>query len=426
LSKICGKRKAELIPRDIEEISEKDIKDLIRDGVPESLTLEYKEALNFQTDEEKKEFLADVASFANVSGGDIIYGLRAERNNHNKTTGRPSEIVGLNMENWDETLLSLDNIIINGIQPRIPGVRLRPIGCSSGKRLLVVRIPRSWIAPHMVTLGKSRRFYSRTSAGKYLMEASEIRSAYLRSIGVEDRIKRFRDERLSRIIAGETPVKLERGPKVIVHLFPLSSLDSSFQIDLSKFPNSKDPHLNYDVYTDFKPWGAGSSATWNYNFDGFLISWPYKENVRRSYVQLFRNGALEYVYCLDHDEKEKDLYDIFDYQKSFVDHLNSYLKGLKSLEVNPPIVMMLTMVGVKDYKIIPPQARFKNSKYPDIERRKVIPIDRDVMLLPEVIIEDYEYDINTIHHSVFDIIWNSVGEDVLPRFDEKGKFIAFE
>lgn len=415
-----------MIPRDIDEITEKDVNDLIRDGVPESLTLEYKELLNFQTDEDKKEFLADVASFANVSGGDIIYGLRAERNNHNKTTGRPSAIVGLSVDNWDETLLSLDNLIINGIQPRIPGVRLHPVECADGKKLLVIRIPRSWIAPHMVTLGKSRRFYSRTSAGKYLMEASEIRSAYLRSIGVEDRIKRFRDERLSRIIAGETPVKLEHGPKVIVHLFPLSSLDSSFQIDLSKFPNSRDPHSNYNIYTDFKPLRAGNSAIWNYNFDGFLISWSYKENVRRGYVQLFRNGALEDVHCLDHDEKEKDLYDIFDYQKSFIENLNSYLKGLKSLELNPPIVMMLTMVGVKDYKIIPPNVRFKNAKHSERENRKVIPIDRDVMILPEVIIEDYEFDINTIHHSVFDIIWNSVGEDVLPRFDENGKFIAFE
>ena len=415
-----------MIPKDIDEISVQDITDLIRDGVPESLTLEYKEIINIQTEEEKKEFLADVSSFANVSGGDIIYGLKAERNNHNKTTGRPSAIEGLNVDNWDETLLSIDNLIINGIQPRIPGVRLHPVDCSKGKKLLVVRIPRSWIAPHMVTLGKSRRFYSRTSAGKYLMEASEIRSAYLRSIGVEDRIKRFRDERLSRIIAGETPVKLNKGPKIIVHLFPLSSLDSSFQIDLSKFPNSRDPLTNRGVFEKIKPWRAGSYASWNYNFDGFLISVPFKDPIKVSYVQLFRNGAFEYCFCLGFDEESKTLAELFDYQLYFAEQLKSSLDGLRFLDISPPIVLMLTLIDVRGYTIAFPVSIHKKYAAIDSIEAKMIPIDREVMLLPETIIEDFEYDINAIYHSVFDIIWNSVGVDVPPKFNEEGKFIGFE
>jgi len=415
-----------LIPKDLEEIRESDILELIRDGIPESLTLEYKEMLNFQTDEERKELLADISSFANVSGGDIIFGLSAERNNHNKTTGRASLITGIEIENWDETLLSLDSIIINGIQPRIPGVRLQRVECGSGKTILIVRIPRSWIAPHMVTLGKSRRFFSRTSAGKYLMEASEIRSAYLRSIGVEDRIKRFRDERLSRIIAGETPVKLERGPKVIVHLFPLSGLDSSYQIDLSKFPNSRDPLSNLNLSNKFLPWRAGDSAHWNYNFDGFMISAPYREPIKRKYVQVFRAGSLEYCYCLEHDDKNKDLTELFEYQLSFGERLNSYLNGLKTLGINPPIIMMLTLIGVKGFKITFPSAIYSNYAALDLIEKRMMPIDRDVMLLPETIIDDYEFDINIAHHSIFDIIWNSVGEDIPPRFDNSGKFIGFD
>jgi hypothetical protein len=299
------------------------------------------------------------------------------------------------------------------------------VECDSGKMILIVRIPRSWNAPHMVTLGKSRRFYSRTSAGKYLMEASEIRSAYLRSIGVEDRIKRFRDERLSRIIAGETPVKLHKGPKVIVHLFPLSGLDSSFQIDLSKFPKSRDPLANLDLFNRFKPWRSGNSAHWNYNFEGFVISAPLRDSLKQMYVQIFRNGSLEYCHYQKNDT-EKNLTDLFEYQISFGDCLKSYLNGLKILDINPPIVMMLTMIEIKGFKIQFPKEI--NGRYGDIEeiKERMMPIDRDVMLLPEVIIEDYEFDINIIHHSIFDIIWNSVGEDIPPRFDNSGKFIGFD
>jgi hypothetical protein len=415
-----------LIPKDLGEISEKDINDLIRDGVPESLTLEYKEMLNFQTDEERKELLADIASFANVSGGDIIFGLSAERNNHNKATGRAAVITGIEIENWDEMINSLDNIIINGIQPRIPGLRWQRVICNSDKTILIVRIPRSWIAPHMVTLGKSRRFYSRTSAGKYLMEASEIRSAYLRSIGVEDRIKRFRDERLSRIIAGETPVKLQKGPKIMVHLFPLSSLDTSFQIDLSKFPNSRDPITNSKLSDRFEPWRSTGLAHWNYNFDGFLVSAPFKETIRTSYVQVFRNGAIEYCFCMGYDDNNKNLTELFEYQVFFEKSLISYLNGLRILNINPPIVLMLTMTEVKGYKIKFPNSIHNNYAAIDKIENKMIPIDRDVMMLPEAMIEEFEFDGNIIHHTVFDIIWNSVGVDLPPRFNDSGKFIGFE
>ena len=59
----------------INEINQTNIETLITDKIEESRTLEYKEELPIGTDNEKKEFLADVSSFANALGGDIIYGI---------------------------------------------------------------------------------------------------------------------------------------------------------------------------------------------------------------------------------------------------------------------------------------------------------------------------------------------------------------
>ena len=64
----------------INEINQTNIETLITDKIGESRTLEYKEELPIGTDNEKKEFLADISSFANASGGDIIYGIKEERN----------------------------------------------------------------------------------------------------------------------------------------------------------------------------------------------------------------------------------------------------------------------------------------------------------------------------------------------------------
>ena len=65
-----------MISKHIDEITADDIKSLITNSVRESKTLEYKQILPGGQDKDKKEFLADISSFANSSGGDIIYGIK--------------------------------------------------------------------------------------------------------------------------------------------------------------------------------------------------------------------------------------------------------------------------------------------------------------------------------------------------------------
>ena len=48
---------------------------IVRGLKAEGRTLDYKRTLPGSTDEEKREFLADVSSFANAAGGDIVYGI---------------------------------------------------------------------------------------------------------------------------------------------------------------------------------------------------------------------------------------------------------------------------------------------------------------------------------------------------------------
>ncbi len=74
-----------LYNKEIESISEQDLQSLVEDEVPENKNMEYKMSLPGNSDGEKKEFLADVSSFANASGGDIYYGIKEE-------DGLPKEI----------------------------------------------------------------------------------------------------------------------------------------------------------------------------------------------------------------------------------------------------------------------------------------------------------------------------------------------
>jgi schlafen family protein len=65
-----------MIDKPIGEISVEDVEGLRINGVPESRTLEYKRELPGGTDSDRKEFLADVSSFANAVGGDLVYGVK--------------------------------------------------------------------------------------------------------------------------------------------------------------------------------------------------------------------------------------------------------------------------------------------------------------------------------------------------------------
>ena len=159
-----------LIDKPLELITEQDLLDLIGNQVREDKRIEFKATLPNDSDKQKKEFLADVSSFENASGGDLVFGMKAQN-------GVASQLIGLQLSSLDAEILRLENILRDGLDPRIPNIRLQEISLTSGVALLI-RVTRSWIPPHRVKLGGTSRFYSRNSAGKYELDVSEMRPLF--------------------------------------------------------------------------------------------------------------------------------------------------------------------------------------------------------------------------------------------------------
>ena len=82
-----------MLPESADAISADDIVNLVANQTPERKTLEFKEKLPEGTDKAKKEFLADVCSFANAEGGYIVYGIRERRAADGQPTGIAEAIV---------------------------------------------------------------------------------------------------------------------------------------------------------------------------------------------------------------------------------------------------------------------------------------------------------------------------------------------
>src|SRR5208282_6134552 len=104
-----------MIPREFDAITKADIDSLVVNAVAERRTIEYKQQLPGNGDEEKREFLADVSSFANAAGGDIIYGITEQRDEKDTPTGIPEKAEGLANVNADAEKLHLEEIIRSGI-----------------------------------------------------------------------------------------------------------------------------------------------------------------------------------------------------------------------------------------------------------------------------------------------------------------------
>ena len=156
-----------VLDKPLEALDKHDVLALMENQVPEGKTIEYKQSLPGNSYDDRKEFLSDVSSFANASGGHLIYGIA-------EAEGLPVDIPGLSNIDADAKKLRLENLLRDCIEPRIPGVGIRAIEMDSSAAVLVIRIRSSWAQPHAVVFQKHWRFYSRNSAGKYPLDVSEL------------------------------------------------------------------------------------------------------------------------------------------------------------------------------------------------------------------------------------------------------------
>ena len=129
-----------MLPIDIDAIGVPDLQRLIDESVIETRNLEYKEILPSNSDGDKKEFLADISSFANSNGGDLIYGIREEDH-------RPIKLVGVRVDDIDEKQRQLEAVIRDGISPRIPNIKPKFIQVDTDSYAILLRIPKSWLKP---------------------------------------------------------------------------------------------------------------------------------------------------------------------------------------------------------------------------------------------------------------------------------------
>jgi hypothetical protein len=386
-----------MIPKSFDLIGPDDLQTLIDNKVPESKTLEYKRDLPDNSDKAKHAFLAAVASLANTYGGDLLYGISA-------VDGIPVATLGVGTVIEDQLKLRLESMIRSGIEPRLPKLELRLISSPDGP-VLLVRVTKSWAAPHRVTVRDSGPFYARHSSGKFELDVAELRAAFALSDSIIARIESFRDDRENKISGHSTPVPIPSGCKMILHIIPLSAFASREQLDMRHYG---------ELLRQFHPLGRTQIQNSAINLEGVVdYANPNAQGRSHAYTQIFRSGIVEAVEVIASGQDEKHIH-----SRSYEHHawnaVQRYLELLGQMEVSPPFYVFLSLTRLKGLTFLVPNNGFGHfARTPD----------RDAISLPAIVVADPTIPAYKLLRPAFDMIWNAFGYPESENYDADGNWI---
>lgn len=374
---------------------------LIENKIIESADLEYKRDLPGYKDSEKKDFFKDVASMANAHGGVILFGIEQQ-------DGYPISVRGLDIQNMDAERNRFEQSINAVIEPRIPNFNIDFVPLSNGHVVMALSIERSWLGPHWVNFDKSRSFWVRGLGGKREMDWRELKVAFLQNEQQIERIRKFRKNRIEKLLERNTVFIINSGALVVLHLIPLGVFEDFMYI------NFKDQNLQHK----FEPLSA-SAYNRRYNFDGYVTYRLGDKGQCMYYTQLYRTGVLEAVDTMMLMPIDSDTHPTIPniaFERVIVSAVSKYLDGFKTLGIRGSIMGSLTLMGVKGYGM-PRDNRFR------FERHY---IDRDVLELPEVLFDNESTDPYRIVQPWFDSLWNACGYERCLNYDENANYLYKE
>ena len=239
----------------------------------------------------------------------------------------------------------------------------------TGDNFIIVRANKSWIAPHRVNI--NNQFYGRNSKGKYPLDVSELRTAFMLSEQITERIKNFRLEKVRKIQENdELPLELVDGGKLVLHLLPLSAYATSVNVDIQK------------IFHERKLPVIANGYSRKVNLDGVLKYTNNRDKKCEAYAQMFRNGSIESVYIFrSRNDEEKYIPSAY-IEGELIQAVEKYLSLFSELNVDSPIYLFLTLIDVRDYLFAVSSAWVRV-----MENNK---LDRNNLLLPEIVVTDYD------------------------------------
>jgi hypothetical protein len=401
------------IQKSLEDLTVADLEALVKESVPEDVTLEYKQEMYPPSDSGRKEMLRDITAMANARGGYLLIGLREKDN-------VAVELVGIgDSETAAERLLSS---ALSGIEDRINGLTAKPITIEAGRSVLAVAVPASTRVPHMVTFQGENRFWIRHGAQKMPMTVEELRQACSRVETLYADLERFlkgqRDKAES--LAARNPGI----PILRCCLAPLAVKSDRLDIRMAELRElmKSPPDMRHGGFTVAWPLGTQPEPT----MMGLQISASYLQT-----LDVFRNGYTEFRvgFTRDAQTQETKRQDgskvrLFN-QIALVEYTVSALRFYRSLcrlvAVPGPHVVAWEILNAGGVHL---------ARYPDGRMGAAADgcyygprpwTDGAHLVLPPIQIPEMDAP-DGVARTLMDRVWQSFGYEAAPYFSQEGGF----
>lgn len=395
--------------QNLQEILAGDIAQLVEEEAEESVTLEFKQQLPQGGDEDRREFLYDVAALANAAGGFLVFGIAEKRDAQGKPTGMAGEIVGLESPNLPSEIARLENIIRDSLAPRLTGIVSRTVFCQE-RPVLILSIPRSWNAPHMVTFKQSNKFYGRVASGKYPMSVDEIRRAFSQGAEFSDAIRIWRERRLDLVRSNRGPMELQPNPTMLFHIVPAPAFSQPSLT--STWLLSQDLRLKMHCPSvDF-------SGTGRYNGDGYLKWVDMAGSPSTGYTQVFRNGIVEYVTAgfswgsSGQPSEKSDLFTVL-LEKELIQGYRDAMKVYGELQITAPLYAAFSIFGIAGRRMYLGPRSFQ-----------ALPAMRDDQVESSEVLIDQDQPMTSLK-ILADLMWQAGGLESTPSLNRDGVWDPF-
>ena len=375
-----------------EAIDERCLLQLIEHQVPEGYPVEYKLELYGNSDQDKRELLKDISSFANHRGGHIVFGMREDDR-------LPKELIGIEGDS-DQSVQRLLSFCRDCIQPRIIGLTPIVVPLSNGRWAIALRIPRSWNKPHRATFQNWTKYFIRNATGAHEASVEELRDLFTEGLTREARATSFVAERVARIEANQAPIAIAHGGRVILRVLPFAAFSGDIIADLDRARNSG----------HFAPIGS-SGCNPSYNLYGLMT---YRSVAENGYLQLFRNGAVETVntgLIQKLGNGDRGIHG-FTLAQSITNAVRDYVRGYIALDIAPPVSIFVTLTGVQGFRIV---CGDENSH----------PLREPEFRLPTVTMNSFESGHQGALRPIVDAIWNAGGMRRCANFHDDGRWTAY-
>ena len=369
----------------MKNIKKADLQALIDNQVFENRELEYKDYSFVDgklQDKQKDKFMKEIAAFANTNGGTIIIGMQEDENRlPTKLSG-----AGMGLGDFDSWLSSFRQLVLSRIRPHLHGIDCVPVELGDNNIAIVISVPKSFARPHSFWDGNKDEFFMRHVNGIMYMDIDDLRKEFLYTSGLQEKIREFKRERISLILANECVGNLGNLAKLVIHIVPEWSFELGNTVDLKLIDRNSSVHPL-----------PGSSWNYRYNADGYCIfGADHLTNLIQTYTQFFRNGIIEAteVRCIS-GYKNKEVYNWSSLQGQLTRVISDYGTHLDMLNVPKPWHISATLLNAKGY--------FTNTGWDTSA-----PIERDIVNSLESICTE-EHSLQDALKQVFNSLSNAFG-----------------